>query len=205
MQMTQRMRHALPHLVMLMVSALLYWAAMQIDTRAAEGGRRIGPDFWPKLVIMVMGALCLYEVVKRLVVKSNFTAEGLTGELHHNPAEPAPAAGEATPAAAGVAQATGQQPAQLEYPGRLLAGIAVIGAFALGVDWLGFFLATALFLAAFMLIGGLRRPLLACAIALAGSFALIVIFMRVAYISLPLGVGPFREISLALLRLLGVS
>jgi len=30
-------------------------------------------------------------------------------------------------------------------------------------------------------------------------------FMRVAYISLPLGAGPFRELSLALLRLLGVS
>ncbi len=203
--MSPRARWVLPHLVMLLVSVLLYWAAMQIDTRTAEGGRRIGPDFWPKLVIVVMGALCLYEVVKRLVVKSDFTAEGLTGELHHNPAESAPAAGEATPAAAGVAQAAGQPPAQREYPGRLLAGIAVIGAFALGVDRLGFFLATALFLAAFMLIGGLRRPLLACAIGATGSFALIVIFMRVAYISLPLGAGPFREISLALLRLLGVN
>jgi hypothetical protein len=29
--------------------------------------------------------------------------------------------------------------------------------------------------------------------------------VRVAYISLPLGQGPFRELSLALLRLLGVS
>lgn len=201
--MTRRMRHALPHLVMLLVSALLYWAAMQIDTRAAEGGRRIGPDFWPKAIIVIMGALCLYEVVKRLVVKSSFTAEGLTGELHQNPAGPAPVA-EETAAAAGATPDSGQQP-QREYPGRLLAGIVLIAAFALGVDWLGFFVATAVFLTAFMLIGGLRRPLLACAIGVAGSFALIVIFMRVAYISLPLGAGPFREVSLALLRLLGVS
>ncbi|GMV00358.1 MAG: tripartite tricarboxylate transporter TctB family protein [Burkholderiaceae bacterium] len=197
------MRRALPHLVMLLVSVLLYWAAMQIDTRAAEGGRRIGPDFWPKLVIMVMGALCLYEVVKRLVVKTAFTADGLVEALHHNPAEPAPATDE-EPAAAG-AEPGAAQPPQREYPGRLLAGILAIGAFALGVDWLGFFVATALFLAGFMLIGGLRRPLLTFALAAAGSFALIVIFMRVAYISLPLGAGPFRALSLALLRLLGVS
>ena len=87
----------------------------------------------------------------------------------------------------------------------MLAGIVLIAAFALGVDWLGFFVATAVFLVAFMLIGGFRRPLLAAGIGVAGSFLLIVIFMRVAYISLPLGAGPFRELSLALLRLLGVS
>jgi hypothetical protein len=192
------MRRVLPHLVMLLVSGLLYWAALQIDTRAAEGGRRIGPDFWPKAVILMMAVLCLYEVIKRLVVKSSFTAEGLTGDLQHDPSQPDAPAADATQAA--------QAPqAQREYPGRLLGGIAVIGAFALGVDWLGFFVATAVFLAAFMLIGGLRRPVLACAIGAAGSFVLIVIFMRVAYISLPLGAGPFREVSLALLRLLGVS
>jgi hypothetical protein len=33
---------------------------------------------------------------------------------------------------------------------------------------------------------------------------LLVIFMRVAYVSLPLGVGPFKTLSLALLRLIGV-
>lgn len=190
--MTHRMRRVLPHLVMLLVSVLLYWAAMQIDTRGAEGGRRIGPEFWPKAIIMIMGALCVYEVIKRLVVRTTFTAEGLTGDVDHNPPEPAPDA-EVAP------------PAQREYPGRLLAGIVLIAAFALGVDQLGFFVATAVFLSAFMLIGGLRRPLLAAGIGVAGSFVLIVIFMRVAYISLPLGAGPFRELSLALLRLLGVS
>lgn len=195
--MTHRMRRVLPHLVMLLISVLLYWAAMQIDTRGAEGGRRIGPEFWPKLVIVIMGALCVYEIIKRLVIRTTFTAEGLTGDVDHNPAEPAP------PEPAPEAEAA--PPAQREHPGRLLAGIVLIAAFALGVDWLGFFVATAVFLASFMLIGGLRRPLLATGIGIAGSFVLIVIFMRVAYISLPLGTGPFQELSLALLRLIGVS
>ncbi|MCC6870070.1 MAG: tripartite tricarboxylate transporter TctB family protein [Burkholderiales bacterium] len=196
--MSDRVRRVLPHLVMLVITVLLYWLATKIDTRAAEEGHRIGPDFWPKLVIVIMGVLCAYEVVKRLIVKSAFTAEGLTGDRDPPPGQRAAsevaADGEAVPPPAGG-----------EHPRRLLAGIVLIGAFALGVDWLGFFVATALFLTLFILIGGLRRPLLATAIGVVGSFALIVIFMRVAYISLPLGAGPFRELSLALLRLLGVS
>ena len=195
--MTHRMRRLLPHVVMLAISALLYWAALQIDTRGAEGGRRIGPEFWPKLIIVIMAALCVYEIVKRVVVKTTFTAEGLTGALDRGPADAAPA--EAAPGAPAPPEPQGST------PGRLLAGIVAIAGFALAVDWLGFFAATAAFLTAFLLIGGFRRPLVAAAIGLAGSFVLIVMFMRVAYISLPLGAGPFRELSLALLRLLGVS
>ena len=37
----------------------------------------------------------------------------------------------------------------------------------------------------------------------AGSLALVVVFMRIAYISLPFGEGPFRALSLALLRAIG--
>lgn len=197
--MGHRIRRVLPYLAMLAVSALLYWAALQIDTRGADGGRRIGPDFWPKLVIVIMGALCVIEIVKRLFVKAALLPEGLAGDAAGSAFGPAPSEAQVAPAEAGAA------PPAREHPGRLLAGIATIAGFALSVDWLGFFVATAAFLAAFMLIGGLRRAWLAAAIGVAGSFVLIVIFMRVAYISLPLGAGPFREFSLALLRVLGVS
>ena len=78
-------------------------------------------------------------------------------------------------------------------------------AYVVTVPWLGFFVATAVFLAAFPWFGGLRRPLLTGALGLAGSLALVVVFMRVAYISLPLGEGPFRALSLALLAAIGVS
>jgi hypothetical protein len=37
-----------------------------------------------------------------------------------------------------------------------------------------------------------------------GSFTLLVVFMRLAYVSLPLGVGPFKALSVGLLRLIGV-
>jgi hypothetical protein len=73
------------------------------------------------------------------------------------------------------------------------------------VPWIGFFTATAIFLAAFPWIGGLRRPVLAVSISLAGTITLALVFLKVAYISLPLGEGPFRALSLGLMRLLGVS
>lgn len=189
--MPPRLRSVIPHLAMLLISVLLYWAMLQIDTRGAEGGRRIGPDFWPRAIIVIMGLLCVYEIVKRLVIGTAFTARGLTDELDRNPAE-------------STAEPAPEPAPEPEYLGRLLGGIVLIAGFALGVDLLGFFFATALFLFLFMLVGGFRRPLLAALIATAGSFVMIVLFMRLAYISLPLGAGPFRELSIALLRLLGV-
>ncbi|WP_292442635.1 hypothetical protein [Methylibium sp.] len=42
--MPSRLRHCLPHFVMLLVSIALYAAAMQIDTSATGGGRRRPAD-----------------------------------------------------------------------------------------------------------------------------------------------------------------
>jgi putative tricarboxylic transport membrane protein len=189
--MSSRLRHCLPHFVMLLVSIALYVAAMQIDTSYTEGGRRIGPDFWPKAVILFMGALSLYEVVKRAIVGSDFTARGLTENLTHNPA------GDPTPETADEAPA-------VEYPRLLIAGCALILGYVAVVDLLGFFVTTAVFLFAFTWVGGFRRHGWNALISVLGAFFMVVMFMRIAYISLPLGVGPFRSLSLALLTLIGV-
>lgn len=189
--MPERLRHVLPHSVMLAVSIVLYWAATQIDTSGTGG--RIGPDFWPKLVIGFMGFLCLYEIVKRLVTPRSADATGLTGELERNPAE----AVDPTMASAPVPEP--------EHPKLLWTGVALIVGYVVVVPWLGFFVTTALFLAAFMWLGGYRRPLGALAISGIGAFVLVVIFMRLAYISLPLGSGPFHGLSTSLLALIGVK
>lgn len=177
-----RLRQVLPHGVMLAGAVLLYWAALRIDayTGTSGGGSRIGPDAWPKAIIVIMGLLCAVEVARRWLAGA--------------PPE-APAAAPMTAAAAPRA----------EHPRKLWGGIALVAAYVLGVAWLGFFVSTAIFLAAFPWVGGLRRPALAAALGLGGSFLLVVLFMRVAYISLPLGEGPFRALSLALLRVIGVG
>jgi putative tricarboxylic transport membrane protein len=185
--MSARLRHCLPHFVMLLVALALYAAARRIETQPG----RIGPDFWPRAIIVFMALLCIYEIVKRLFFGSEFTSRGLIEGLAEKPPGDDPA--------------SPQRTEQRRYPGMLLGGSALIAAFVAAVSWLGFFLSTVLFLGGFSWVGGFRRPLWALAIGVAGSLLTVVLFMRVAYISLPLGVGPFQNLSLALLRLIGVT
>ena len=77
-------------------------------------------------------------------------------------------------------------------------------AYVLLVGVLGFFLATAAYLAAFVAVGGYRRWGVIAACALGGSLAMVVVFMKIVYVSLPLGAGPFRAFSISVLVLLGV-
>ncbi|MGE5337116.1 MAG: tripartite tricarboxylate transporter TctB family protein [Gemmatimonadota bacterium] len=184
-----RLRSIIPHTVMLVVSALLYYAATLISVPGGEAATRIGPDAWPKFIIGAMAALCVYEIVTRLLVGTSFTATGLTQGLNRPPDE------------------ADRELADIEpehHNGMLFAGIGLIAAYVLGVAYAGFFVGTAAFLALFSWIGGVRRPLLVTTIGLIGGFVLLVIFMRVAYVSLPIGVGPFKAVSVLLLRLVGV-
>ena len=63
--MPAKLRQVLPHGVMLAVSVFLYGSASNID---ASTGGRIGPDVWPKAIVLFMGLLCVYEIAKRLFV-----------------------------------------------------------------------------------------------------------------------------------------
>jgi putative tricarboxylic transport membrane protein len=184
--MPQRLRSVIPHAAMLVLAVLLYLAAGRID--APGSGGRLGPDAWPKFIIVVLGALCVYEIVKRLVVGTSFTVTGLVPQTNKDDAAEA---------------VTATPDAPTDHHGKLFAGIALVAGYVLGVSSLGFFIGTAAFLAAFTWIGGWRRPLALAFISLAGAFVLLVVFMRVAYVSLPLGIGPFEAVSLALLKSIG--
>ncbi len=179
--MPKALRLVLPHGLLLVATVLLYWAATRIQANTGAG--RIGPDAWPKAIIVFMGLLCALEIARRLAVRRR----------RRGPAPSGPEAADALRA-----------PPEMQA-GKLAAGMGLVLAYVVTVPWLGFLVATAIFLAAFPWFGGLRRPLLTAALGLAGSLALVVVFMRVAYISLPLGDGPFRALSLALLSAIGVS
>ncbi|MDH5266003.1 MAG: tripartite tricarboxylate transporter TctB family protein [Betaproteobacteria bacterium] len=178
------LRLVLPHGLLLAATALLYWAATGIQ--GSTGAGRIGPDAWPKAILVIMGLLCAWEIVRRLAVR------------------PRDGGGDPGPPSGSEAADASQAPPAMQT-GKLLAGAGLVFAYVVAVPWIGFFAATAVFLAAFPWFGGMRRPVLTGALGIAGSFGLVVVFMRVAYISLPLGEGPFKALSLALLAAIGVS
>ena len=192
--MKERLRLALPHTVLLLIAGLLYYATSLIDTSSA-GGTRIGPDFWPKVIIGAMAALCIYEIGKRLIAGNTRDAAGLIAGLQSAPLEI-----EGGPTTAEAPMTTDAQPDHRS----LAAGLALIVAFVFSVAYVGFFVGTALFLALFSWIGGYRRAMPVVLVSVIGAFVLLMIFMRIAYISLPLGVGPFQQLSVLLLRLIGV-
>jgi hypothetical protein len=180
-----RLVRVLPHAVMLAASVFLYWATTRIEAYTG-GGERIGPDAWPRAIIVFMGLLCAFEMARRLLARD--------GEAPREEAS----------AGAPAEEAQAPSPVQ-DHPAKLAGGIALIAGYVVCVPWLGFLVATAVFLAVFPWIGGLRRPLLSVALGVAGSFLLVVLFMRVAYISLPLGEAPFRPLWLGVLHWIWVS
>ena len=182
--MLSQIRKNAPYVAVFAIAAYLYLLAREIDF-AAPGGR-IGPDFWPKAILLMAMATCAYEVVKNLFFGKS--AKELAGVLQSIVAE---APGE-----------TEEEPAS--YLHLLVTGIAMTVAYVLLIERLGFFLCTFVYLAGFMLVGRYRRSGVVLATSLVGSLVFMFVFMKVVYVSLPLGQAPFSEVSFFLMRLMGI-
>jgi len=183
-----RHARAAPYALLLAGAAYFYVLAERIEYVGPAD--RIGPGFWPRAILVLLGAICVWELVKHLALGRARSVDGVLQSLMQE------AAGSLEPEA-------GHAPAA-PSAWRLAGGIAVTIGYALLVDVLGFFFCTAAFLAAFIEVGGFRRPLAAIGIGVAGSLAMVVIFVKVVYVSLPLGRGPFQAVSLGLMSALGV-
>src|SRR5271165_5834395 len=108
-----RLHRILPYLIVLAIVGYLYFAAGQIEF-AAPGGR-LGPGFWPKVILVLAMITCLYEIAK--IVFFSKSEHEIAGVLQSIVAE------------APVAEAA--SPQQKTYPYRLLAGIALTLGYAL--------------------------------------------------------------------------
>jgi putative tricarboxylic transport membrane protein len=183
-----QLRRNAPYVVVFSIAAFLYVLARQIDF-AAPGGR-IGPDFWPKAILLLAMATCAYEIVKNLFFGN--AANELAGVLQ-SIVEEAPAENAAVP-----------EEVQKTYPHLLLLGIAMTIGYVLLIERLGFFLCTFMYLAGFMLVGRYRRVGVVLATSLIGSLVFMFVFMKIVYVSLPLGQAPFSELSFLLMRLMGI-
>lgn len=182
-------RRAAPYLALGAAAAYLYYVAANIQYSARAG--TLGPDFWPKLILALIVAACAYEVVKILVLRSEAEVGGvleeLAGESLEHPQESAQPAAPAKP-----------------RPWLLLGGIALTSVYVALVQKLGFFSATVPYLALFIALGGYRRWGIIAATSVLGTLLMFFFFMKVVYVSLPLGVPPFQSVTLFLMQLFGI-
>ena len=85
---------------------------------------------------------------------------------------------------------------------KLAAGIGALVLYVLLAPWLGFAIVSALFIAAFMALCGTRSVGGLVAGAVVGTVSVLYVFVKLVYLPLPRGDGPFEAATLALYRAL---
>lgn len=184
--MIARLRAQIPYVIVFLLAGFLYYRATRIEF-VAPGGR-IGPDVWPRAILGLAMLTAVYEVIKNLIFyKGRHEIDGVLESIAEvTPVEPPE-----------------QAPAR-SYSWPLVAGAGMTIAYAALIQTLGFYLSTVLFLAGFTWVGRYRRIGVILASSVLGGLVFMFIFMKVVYVSLPLGVGPFEQLSILLMRLMGI-
>jgi len=172
-----RLREIVPYAALLAAAAYLYSKAGVFAAFARPG--QLGPDAWPKAILGLLAFVCVFEIARR------------AWSWRSAPVPEARRAGY-------------DEPEPTRYPQLLAGGIAITALYVPGLELLGFFTCTVIYLAAFMWIGRYRSISVIAASSLIGTLAFVFVFMKVVYVSLPLGMGPFRSISTWLLAIFGI-
>jgi putative tricarboxylic transport membrane protein len=173
------LRAILSYLVGLALAVALYVYAGQIDYTPRAG--ELGPTVWPRLAIVLMGASCAFEIVRKLA-GSSVQARGIAEILDRE---------------SGAAD-------EKKYPLLLIGGIVLVSVYAFVVPLLGFLLSTFIFLAAFMHLGRYRNHRAVWTASAVVTILCGVLFLRVAYVSLPRGIAPFDRVTDAFLLIPGL-
>lgn len=170
-RMGARLMQALPYALLFVATAWLWSVANAIEYDPRPGS--LGPDFWPKVALAMIGALSAFQIGRALLMGGTADARGVADRLEGDEEED-------------------DAPRQLHL---LLLGIALTFAYALSLDTVGFPIATTIFMVAFMYLGGSRRHVAIWASSLIGVTVTTVLLLKVVYISLPRGVAPFDGVT----------
>lgn len=178
----------IPYLLVGSLSGYLFFTATRIEFHRRAG--TLGPDFWPKLVLGLIIATCLYEIVRMVLYRGRSGAAGVLQDLVEE--------SEAKGGGSGFVHAGPRS------PWTLAAGIALTAFYVWVIQQLGFFLATTGYVFAFIALGGYRRWGVNTAVSLIGTSLMMFFFMKVVYVSLPPGEGPFAQFTFWLMQLMGI-
>jgi putative tricarboxylic transport membrane protein len=164
-------RSIAPYVVGLAVAGALYIYSGTFEYTPRPGA--LGPEVWPRLAILLIAASCLFELTRRLIIGG----KEATGFMEAFDREPQ------------------TKQAQPVYPRLVIGGVVLMAFYAVLVPILGFILATFLFLAAFMYVGGYRAHGAVWGASAAVTVFCGILFLRIAYVSLPRGIEPFDRLT----------
>lgn len=187
-------RRAGPFAIVLSAGVWLWTIADDFAITTRLG--RAGPNLWPKIILVLMIGAAIWGIAEA-ILKSR--PENDTSILI---AKASRSAGHEEDARVDLAAAT--DGASERHPRFAAAGIAAMLGYVAIIPYVGFLIATCLLLLAIMLAAGYTRFLRAAFLSLIGAFAFFIVFQRIVYVSLPHGEGPFKELTLALMALVGV-
>jgi putative tricarboxylic transport membrane protein len=187
----QRYTRLIPYACVGAAAGYLYYVAAHFEFNARAG--TLGPDFWPKAILALIVVTCLCKIAAGLVTRSG--AGEVAGVLDSMIEE---SAGEPITAGHPVA------PVARSHPYTLMAGMGLTACYVIFIQRLGFFVATVAYLVLFIVLGGYRRWGIIAAVSVGGALLLLFFFMKVVYVSLPIGQGPFAAVTLALMQVMGI-
>jgi putative tricarboxylic transport membrane protein len=203
--MVGRLAASTPYFIVLALAGAFYYVATTIAT--PQSADQLGPDFWPKLVLILMMVSCACGIARALLFGARRAVDATEGLVDQaaGPASGIEAIDGAATADGSVAMAGGSDAAAPpRYPLLLVAGAVISIAYVALFNVLGFFIDTFLLLFAFIVIGRYRRIGIALIVALLGTLTFMFVFMKIVYVPLPLGTAPFSEVSIALMKLMGI-
>lgn len=175
-----RILRALPYLLLAAAAAGLYYLSLHFQFPRRPG--TLGPDAWPKGISMLLLLVAAYKGIESLVLAPGPRTSREEIEAAATPGDTPPES----------------------HPVLLLLGMGITLAYVALVSEAGFFLCTAVYLALFLWIGGYRRRLVILATSVLGALLLMVVFMKLVYVSLPLGRPPFSAVMIGLMELMGI-
>ena len=178
-------RNLLP---LLIIAAAIYLYRTTAGWEFPAPSGRLGPDVWPKAILILLIATCAFAIVRNIVARRASDGGTLEEIMRLSQAAAGDTAAETTPS----------------YPRLVIGGIILFVLYTLALAYLGFVVTTVLFMAAFMYVGRWRNHIAIAAISILGGIGFFVVFRGIVYVSLPLGTGPFQDFSIWLGRIMGL-
>jgi putative tricarboxylic transport membrane protein len=95
-------------------------------------------------------------------------------------------------------------PAEEYHEGRSIGAIGLLVGYGIAIPLVGIAWATPAFIAGWLVLGGIRKPLTVSLVSILGSIGVLYFFVKLSLMPLDRGKGVFEQATVALYRLLGI-